>query len=170
MTSFDHLTGRENSPLVSIQGSKVLSEVSNHTSDTSITMTDNKSLKGVCCAESDSSTLRELLSRNHCVTDQSSKNNSKKVFLYGKTLVEEIFSDDDSSPEQCCGNRTLWITFDRHILQMTDKTVLEHRELSDRHIQMAQSIMKKQFPLIGGLCNTLLQGRLLLVVLSVLFR
>ena len=52
----------------------------------------------------------------------------KKVFLCGKTLVEEIFSYDDSSPEQCRGNCTLWITFDRHLLQMTDKTVLEHGE------------------------------------------
>lgn len=34
VTSFDRLTSRENSPLVSIQGSNVLSDVSNHTSDT----------------------------------------------------------------------------------------------------------------------------------------
>ena len=46
---------------------------------------------------------------------------------------------------------------------MTDKAVLEHgEELSDRHIQMAQSIMKKQFPLIGGLRNTLLQGQIVI--------
>lgn len=34
VTSFDRLTSRENSPLVSIQGSNVFSDVSNHTSDT----------------------------------------------------------------------------------------------------------------------------------------
>ena len=39
---------------------------------------------------------------------------------------------------------------------MTDKAVLEHgEELSDQHIQMAQSIIKKQFPLPGGLRNRL---------------
>ena len=46
---------------------------------------------------------------------------------------------------------------------MTDKAVLElGEELSDRHIQMAQSIIKKQFPLIGGLCNILLQGQIVI--------
>ena len=84
MTSYDRLTGRENSPLASIQGTNVLSDVSNHTSDTSITMTDKK----VVCSTDSIST--ELLSRSDCVTDQSSKN-SKKVFLCDKTLVEEIF-------------------------------------------------------------------------------
>ena len=156
VTSYDRLTGRENSPLASIQGTNVLSDISNHTSDTSITMTDKK----VVCSTDSIST--ELLSRSDCVTDQSSKN-SKKVFLCDKTLVEEIFSDDDSCPEQCHGNLTLWITFDRHILQMTDKAALEHgEELSDRHIQMAQSIMKKQFLLIKGLRNTLLQGQIVI--------
>ena len=82
VTSFDHLTSRENSPLVSIQGSNVLSDISNYTSDTNITMTDNKGLKVVCCTESDSSTSRELLSRNDCDTDQSSKNNSNKLTVY----------------------------------------------------------------------------------------
>ena len=46
---------------------------------------------------------------------------------------------------------------------MTDKAVLEHEEeLSNRHIQMAQSIEKKQLPLIGGLRNTLLQGQIVI--------
>ena len=83
--------------------------------------------------------------------------------MSGKAAVEEILSDDDTFPEQYGGNHTLWITFDRYILQMTDKAVLEHgEELSDRHIQMAQSIIKKQFPLLGGLRNTLLQEQIVI--------
>ena len=42
--------------------------------------------------------------------------------------------------------------------------MLEHgEELSDRHIQMAQSVIKKQFPLLGGLRNTLLQEQIVTV-------
>ena len=73
--------------------------------------------------------------------------------MSGKTLVEKIISDDDTYLEQGHSNPTLWIMFDRHILSMTDKAVLEQAELSDRYIQMAQSIIKKQFPLLEGLHN-----------------
>ena len=98
---------------------------------------------------------------SNLVPDQSSnRKNDKKVYLSGKTLVEESVSDDDTYPGQFHSNHTLWITFDRHILQMTVKAVLEQEKLSDRHIQIAQSIIKKQFPLLGGLCNTLLQGQI----------
>ena len=95
-------------------------------------MPDNingKSLKVV--SSTDNTLTEELSSRSNFVPDQLSTND-KKVFLSGKTVVEEILSDDDTCPEQCGGNRKLCITFDRHILQMTDKAVLEHgEELSD---------------------------------------
>ena len=118
--------GREDAPLASIQCSDVLSEVSNHTSDTRITVTENtngKDLKVI--SSTDSTSMEELSSRSNFVPDQSSKENDKKIFLSGKAVVEEIISDNDTCPEQC---DTLWITFDRHILQMTDKAVLEHGE------------------------------------------
>ena len=90
--------------------------------------------------------------------------------MSGKVAVEEILSDDDTFPEQYGGNHTLWITFDRYILQMTDKAVLEHgEELGDRHIQMAQPIIKNQFPLLGGLRNCY-RSKLLLGVVSIPFR
>ena len=134
-----------------IQDSNVLSDISgNHTSDTGKTMVDNSE---VCSTD----TSTELLSKSDHITDQSSKK-SKRIILCDETFIEEIFSEDDSCPKKCHSDLTLWITFDRHILQMTDKVVLENGELSDRHIQMAQSIVKKQFPLMGGLRNTLLQG------------
>ena len=153
-------TGREvnNSP---IQGSNVISDTAaDHTSDTGIAMADNN-INVVC--STDAST--ELSSRSDHVTDQSSEK-SKRIILCDETFIDEIFSEDDSCPKQCHSDLTLWITFDRHILQMSDKAVLEHgEELSDRHIQMAQSIVKKQFPLIGGLRNTLLQGQIVIQII-----
>ena len=142
VTSFDHSAGRENGPLVSIQCSgDVLSEVSNPTSDTHITMADNTNGKGltvISSTDSTSTSTEEFSSRSNFVSDQLSRKNDKKVFLSGKAAVEKILSDDDTFPQQYGGNHTLWITFDRYILQMTDKAVLDHgEELSDRHIQMA---------------------------------
>ena len=133
MTSFDHSKGSvsESTPVASLQNSEVLSEVPNHTYtlDNAITMTDNVNDKGLkVIANTDSTSAAS----SNLVPDQSSnRKNDKKVYLSGKTLVEEIISDDDTYPEQCHSNHTLWITFDRHVLQMTDKTVLEQEELSD---------------------------------------
>ena len=43
------------------------------------------------------------------------------------------------------------------MLDITDKSIIEHGdELTDKHIQMAQN----QFPLLGGLQNTLKQRQL----------
>ena len=88
----------------------------------------------------------------------------------GEALVEEILSDDDTCPHQCTSNNTLWITFNRHILQMTDKAELESGELSDQHIQLAQSIIKEQFPLLGVFETLYYRSKMLLVVLSIQFR
>ena len=82
--------------------------------------------------------------------------------MSGKTLVEEIISDDNTYLEHYHSNPTPWITFDRHILLITDKAVLEPEELSDHYTQMAQSIIKKQFPPFEGVHNTLLQGQIVI--------
>ena len=106
-----------------IQGSNVLSDTAaNHASDAGIAMADNN--VNVVCS-TDAST--ELLSRSDHVTDQSSEK-SKRIILWDETFIEKIFTEDNSCPEQCHSDLTLWITFDWHILQMTDKAVLEHEE------------------------------------------
>jgi len=149
VTSFDHSSGSERS-------GDVLSQVSNHTP-----LTENTNGNALLLISSMDSTSTEA--SNCLVPDQSPKKNDKIILFSGKSLVAEILSDDDTCPEQCTSNNALWITFDRHILQMTDKAVLEcGEELSDRHIQMAQSIIKKQFPLLGGLRNTLLQEQVVI--------
>ena len=48
----------------------------------------------------------------------------------------------------------------KHSLILVDKVVIEQdQELNDKHIQMAQYLEKKQFPITGGLKSTLLQGK-----------
>ena len=73
MTSFNHSAGRENAPLVSVQCSgDVLSEVSNPTSDTHITMADNTNGKGLKVISSTDSTSKNfhqevILSQINCL-------------------------------------------------------------------------------------------------------
>ena len=46
------------------------------------------------------------------------------------------------------------------VLSLNDKEILQKGdELSDKHIQFAQKLIKEQFPKINGLCSTLLQDR-----------
>ena len=46
------------------------------------------------------------------------------------------------------------------MLSFSDKEILQKGdERSDKHIQFAQKLIKEQFPLINGLCSTLLQDR-----------
>ena len=53
----------------------------------------------------------------------------------------------------------MWAKCDRHMLKNADKEVIETgMELTDRHIQYSQYLIKKQFSTIGGLCLTLLQS------------
>ena len=54
----------------------------------------------------------------------------------------------------------VWVTHDNLSLSLTDKAVMEQGEqLTDKHMQMAQYLAKRQFPLAGGLKSTLLQQK-----------
>ena len=54
----------------------------------------------------------------------------------------------------------VWVVHDNLTLTATDKTKIEQGEhLTDKHMQMAQHLAKKQFPLAGGLRSTLLQQK-----------
>lgn len=58
-----------------------------------------------------------------------------------------------------------WVVHDNHTLTTTDKTKIEQGEqLTDQHMQMAQYLAKKQFPLAGGLRSTLLQQKTVKVI------
>ena len=55
----------------------------------------------------------------------------------------------------------MWVTFRKCVLNVNDKLLIENGfELTDKHTQFAQNIIKSQHPLIGGLYSTLLQENL----------
>ena len=59
------------------------------------------------------------------------------------------------------GSNYIWIEKEGKSLNLADKVILEQgEELTDKHINMAQHLIKVQFPLIGGLQSTLLQQKL----------
>ena len=50
------------------------------------------------------------------------------------------------------------MTFDRCSLLVSDRVTIETgKQLSDKHINLAQCVIKNQFPSVGGLKSTLLQ-------------
>ena len=58
------------------------------------------------------------------------------------------------------GDTEIWVQYDRTRLNLNDKIILQRGdELSDKHIQYAQKLIKEQFPFIGGLFSTLLQEK-----------
>ena len=80
---------------------------------------------------------------------------SKKGEVEGK-VNDLVTGDSDSTTEDI----DVWVKCDRQILRIADKEIIETgMELTDKHIQYAQYLIKKQFSTIGGLCSTLLQGR-----------
>ena len=68
-------------------------------------------------------------------------------------------TDDDSDPEESTDIvSSTWVSCGKHTLTISDKIIVESGgELTDKHIQMAQYLIKCQFPLVGGLQNTLKQ-------------
>ena len=61
----------------------------------------------------------------------------------------------DTSPSQ-----EVWLKCYGCFMIQSDKVILEGGgQLSDRHINYAQTLLQKQFPLVQGLGNTLLQSR-----------
>ena len=80
-----------------------------------------------------------------------------------KIVLEKILSNDDEDDDDDdggglheCASDPVWIIYNRHVLHLSDKMIIESGELSDKHILMAQYYIKKQLPLIGGLHSTLL--------------
>ena len=54
----------------------------------------------------------------------------------------------------------VWTAFERCVLQVSDKVLIENgAELTDKHMQFVQCMIKKRFPSVGGLYSTLLQDK-----------
>ena len=55
---------------------------------------------------------------------------------------------------------SVWIKVDGHLLTLSDeKDLLNNKKLNDRHINLAQRLLSKQFPDIEGLGHTLFQSK-----------
>ena len=67
---------------------------------------------------------------------------------------------DDPVPETCPQGTNTWVNLKNTSLMFDDKRILERvGELTDKHINYAQRILKSMFPAINGLCLTLLQHK-----------
>ena len=77
---------------------------------------------------------------------------------------ENITSDVEPTPKKPRTSdnsaETVWLKLEKNVLTWYDKEVISnHMELNDRHINYRQCLLKKQFPLVGGLLLTLLQNK-----------
>ena len=76
-----------------------------------------------------------------------------------KPKIENDVDDTDSTQEGDSEDQH-WLQYKDCLLTQQDRTAITSNNLlSDRHINYAQVILHQQFPLVGGLKNTLLQGR-----------
>ena len=67
---------------------------------------------------------------------------------------------DDPVPETCPQGTNVWVRLKDMSLTFDDKQILERGdELTDKHINYAQRILKSMFPAINGLRLTLLQDK-----------
>jgi len=84
--------------------------------------------------------------------------------ISGMSIVEKVFSvNDDGSCSDSDDNDSVWVRCAKCVLNAEDKMTVEiGDELTDKHIQMAQYLLKCQFPLVGGLNNTLKQRQLVI--------
>ena len=80
---------------------------------------------------------------------------------YTGSDVPTLVKSEDPCPEVEIDGSSIWVTHDgRHSLHENERLIIEQGcELNDKHIGFAQSLIKSQFPLIGGLVSTLLQHK-----------
>ena len=76
-----------------------------------------------------------------------------------KPQIETDVDDTDSAQEGDSEDQH-WLQYKGCLLPQQDRTAFPSNNLlSDGHINYARAILHQQFPLVGGLKNTLLQGR-----------
>ena len=111
--------------------------------------------------------VSKVVNSNHKVASVSviDKIHDSSV-MSGMNALEKILTvtDNDSDQEESTDTvSSPWVSCGKHTLNISDKIVVESaNELTDKHIQMAQYLIKCQFPLVGGLQNTLKQQQLMI--------
>ena len=71
---------------------------------------------------------------------------------------KKIITEDSPVEGEVAATSDVWVKYDTCVLNVIDKEIVDTgMELTDRHVQFSQHLIKKQFSTIGGLCSTLLQ-------------
>jgi hypothetical protein len=79
----------------------------------------------------------------------------------------EIEDDEEIENSHTCMHGNVWIEFNGHMVTRSDEWDLLHDEkLNDRHINLSQKMLHKQFPETEGLGYTLLQHKTPLVKIA----
>jgi len=69
-----------------------------------------------------------------------------------------VLNEHNEVTDDSLNHSAVWMTFDRCSLLVSDRITIETgKQLSDKHINFAQRMIKNQFPSVGGLKSTLLQ-------------
>ena len=89
----------------------------------------------------------------------SSSQSDEQKYIPPPAKAIEI-SEGEETVTNTCNADDIWVTYDRNTLKHSDKKIIEDgSQLTDKHIQLAQTLIRGQFPRIGGLQSTLLQER-----------
>ncbi len=82
----------------------------------------------------------------------------KKIKTDDKRSAAVInFTEQDNVSS--CAESTVWIKIDGHLLTSLDEiALLKNKKLNDRHINLPQRLMSKQFPDIEGLYHTIFKA------------
>ena len=117
-------------------------------------------------------TIDETLGESSCSTCANETRKSSSTSASKQCIVKEEPIDnitaaidlrkDISDLAAITANITndVWITHGNHTLKLSDKVAIEQgKEMTDKHMQMAQNLVKIQFPVVGGLQSTLLQQK-----------
>ena len=103
--------------------------------------------------------VRKLLPANN-EQDSDKPPPLKKVKLLSEAIVHHgITLNNHPAAESSCNALSLWLALDHHKLTLTEedkKIIFEGDELTDKHINFAQALIKKQFKNIYGLALTFL--------------
>ena len=101
--------------------------------------------------------ISSLLTCNEVVLHKDALRCINKLLLKSETLAKKK-AETCQLAENKKGNYK-WVTFEHGYLTVTDKHILESGKcLTDKHIDFACALIKKQFPHIGGLQSILLQS------------
>ena len=98
--------------------------------------------------------VRRLLPANN-EQDSDKPPPLKKVKLLSEAIVHDgITLNNPTAAESSCNALSLWLALDHPKLTLTEedeKIIFEGDELTDKHINFAQALIKKQFKNIHGL-------------------